>query len=76
LTAILRRLVDPDPAKRFPTAAEAEAGQTGLGLIEKQLVQAGLDAEYDRDLSAYFAKFVDPKTQRVELDGETPVDES
>jgi serine/threonine protein kinase len=71
LTGIIRRLLEPDPAARFRNAAEAESADGGLGLIERQLVQMGLDADYARDMAEYLAKFVDPKTRRVELAADT-----
>lgn len=66
LMQILRRFVEPDPAGRFSTAREAEVGSQGLLVIEKQLVQANLDTEYERDLADYLARLVDPKTNRIE----------
>lgn len=71
LVAILRRFVDPDPARRYKTAAEAEVGDNGLLKIGKQLIRAGLDTEYERDLSDYMEKFVDERTGRVEIPAET-----
>jgi len=70
LMAILRRLLDPDPAARYPTAKVAESGGEGLGVVDKQLVQAGLDSEYGRDLSDYLSKLVHSKTDRVEMESE------
>jgi eukaryotic-like serine/threonine-protein kinase len=59
------RLLALDPARRFASAKEAEVGRYGLNVIEKQLVRAGLDSEYERDLSAYLGKLVDSRTDRV-----------
>jgi serine/threonine protein kinase len=67
LTGFLRRMTDPEPANRYPTAGEAEVGDEGLRIVDKQLVQAGLDTEYARDLGGYIDKLVDPKTDRVEV---------
>jgi serine/threonine-protein kinase len=71
LVSILRKLIDPDPAKRFASAREAEVGEEGLRVIDKQLVRAGLDSEYARDLADYLSKLVDPITQRIELGAES-----
>lgn len=67
LVAILRKFLDPDPARRYHSATDAEAGSDGLLKIEKQLVRAGLDTEYERDLADYLEKFVDERTGRMEL---------
>jgi serine/threonine-protein kinase len=67
LVYILRKLIEPDPARRFASAKEAEAGEDGLRVIDKQLVQADLDSDYARDLSEYLAKLVDPRTDRVDF---------
>jgi serine/threonine protein kinase len=66
LMAILRRFIEPNPADRFASAREAEVGSQGLLIIEKQLVQANLDTEHERDLSDYLDRLVDPRTGRIE----------
>ncbi len=63
---IIRRMVDPDPTKRFSSAKEAETGNNGLSSVTKQLVKVGLDSEYDRDIADYLSKLIDTRTQRVE----------
>ena len=67
LVSILGRFVEPDPVKRYSSAQEAEVGDEGLRVIDRQLVQAGLASEYGRDLAEYLSKLVDEKTQRIEL---------
>ena len=66
LMAILRRFIEPNPADRFASAREAEVGSQGLLIIEKQLVQANLDTEHERDISDYLDRLVDPRTGRIE----------
>lgn len=66
LVAILRKLLAPALADRYESAREAEIGESGLAVIDKQLIYAGLDTEYARDLSDYLAKLIDPQTQRIE----------
>lgn len=66
LVGILRRLLDPDPTRRFASAREAEVGEHGLVVVDKQLIKANLDAEYERDLAAYFDKLADPGHGRVD----------
>ena len=70
LVSIFRRLLDPDPAARYATAKSAESGGEGFGVVDKQLVHAGLDSEYGRDLADYLSKLVHSKTDRVEMESE------
>jgi len=67
LVDILHRLVSVSPDGRYANAREAEVGDEGLKVIDRQLVQAGLDSEYARDLSDYMSKLVDPATKRVRV---------
>lgn len=70
LVDILRRLLDPDPARRFASAEEVESGEKGLAVVHKQLVQMNKDTEYGRELEAYFAKLVSSRTGMVEKSDE------
>jgi eukaryotic-like serine/threonine-protein kinase len=67
LVAILRRMTDVDPSARYATARDADVGDAGLRVIDKQLVRADLDSEYAHDLADYMKKLVDPSTGRIEL---------
>ncbi len=67
LVNILRKCVDPVPDNRYRSARDAEVGEDGLRIIDKQLVRAGLDSEYARDLADYLAKTVNPQTNRIEF---------
>lgn len=67
LVESLHRLVSVSPDGRYPSAREAEVGEEGLKVIDRQLVQAGLDSEYARDLSDYMSKLVDPATKRMRV---------
>ncbi len=67
LVAILRKFIHPDPARRYAAAKDAEIGPDGLLIIGRQLVHAGLDTEYERDLAEYLSKFMDSRTERIEL---------
>lgn len=66
LVSILKRFIEPDPTKRYRSAKDAEVGELGLKVVDKQLVKAGLDAEYSRDLSDYLDLLVDSRTNRIE----------
>ncbi len=67
LMAILRRLLADGPAERFSDARTAEVGEGGLVIVAKQLVHAGLDTEYGRELSDCLSFLVDPESQRIAL---------
>ena len=64
----MRRFLDPDPAKRFASAQEAESGKGGLILVHKQLALLGQDTEYGRELENYLDKLVDDRTGQVETE--------
>lgn len=65
---VMRRLLDPDPLKRFGSAQEAESGKAGLILVHKQLALLGQDTEYGRELESYLDKLVDASTGQVETE--------
>jgi len=67
LMLILQKLIAPDTAMRYATAKEAEVGNAGLRIVDKQLVRAGLDTEYARDLADYIRKLADDGTGRIEV---------
>lgn len=63
---VLRRFLDPDPARRYANAQEAESGTQGLILVHKQLAMAGKDTEYGRELEKYLEKLVNPLNGSLE----------
>lgn len=67
LVEILHRLISIEPEDRYASARDAEGGSDGLRAIDRQLVHAGLDSEYARDLADYMAKLVNPVSNRVEV---------
>jgi serine/threonine-protein kinase len=50
LLSLVRRLIDPDPAQRFPSAEAAELGPDGAAEFQKQLVKGNLSSEYANDI--------------------------
>ncbi len=72
LTKIMRRLLEPEPKNRFVTAKEADVGDDGLVVVDKQLTKAGTDADYRRELSEYLSKLVDSRTGRIETNVDDP----
>ncbi|MBT3192487.1 MAG: serine/threonine protein kinase [Verrucomicrobia bacterium] len=67
LVSSLRRMTALAPQERYASAREADVGDAGLRVIDKQLVVADLDSEYARDLADYLKKLVDPGSGRIEL---------
>jgi len=45
-----RKLVAPDPARRFSSAGEADLDQVGAAAIQRQLVKGDLASEYDNEI--------------------------
>lgn len=64
---VLRRFLDPDPARRYANAQEAESGKDGLLAVHKQLALAGKDTEYGRELENYLAKLINPLTGNLDI---------
>lgn len=59
LVQTLRRMIAPDPARRFATASEADSGTDGFIHVHKQLVHMGKDTEYGREIEQYLAKILE-----------------
>ncbi len=52
----LRKMLAPDPADRFGSVSEVDSGPDGWVHVHKQLVHAGKDTEYGRELEYYLTK--------------------
>ncbi|MEI7880843.1 MAG: serine/threonine-protein kinase [bacterium] len=52
----LRKMLAADPEDRFGTVSEVDSGAEGLMHVHKQLVHAGKDTEYGRELESYLSK--------------------
>ncbi len=50
LVHLIQKLIDPDPARRFQTAEEAELGPDGTAEFQKQLVKGNLSSEYANEI--------------------------
>jgi eukaryotic-like serine/threonine-protein kinase len=50
LIKLIRRLVDPDPSQRFPTAEAADLAEDGAAEFLRQLVKGDLASEYHADV--------------------------
>ena len=53
LTEFCRRLINPDPALRFPHAEAAELGDVGAAAFQRQLVRSNLSSEYANELRVW-----------------------
>ncbi|MBI2439931.1 MAG: hypothetical protein HYV35_01010 [Lentisphaerae bacterium] len=62
---VLRRFLEPDPANRFASAQEAEAGAQSLLSARQWLSDREREAEYERELEAYLLKLVDEETGKL-----------
>ncbi|MBX3437875.1 MAG: serine/threonine protein kinase [Planctomycetaceae bacterium] len=50
LLSLIRRLIDPEPTNRFPSAEAADLGPDGAAEFQKQLVKGNLSSEYANDI--------------------------
>jgi|HubBroStandDraft_5_1064220.scaffolds.fasta_scaffold14683_3 serine/threonine protein kinase len=50
LIKLIRRLVDPDPSRRFPSAEAADLAEDGAAEFMRQLVKGDLSSEYHADV--------------------------
>jgi serine/threonine protein kinase len=53
LMAFCRGLIAPDPAKRFPSAEDADLEKGGAASFHRQLIVGGLASEYDNDVRGW-----------------------
>lgn len=67
LVRTIRRLVQPYPEDRYESAKEAEVGDDGLKVIDKQFAQSSRAVEYDLEFSDYLSRLVDRRTDRIEV---------
>ncbi len=56
LLRLVRRLIDPEPARRFPSAEAAELGTDGAAAFQKQLVMGDLSSEYANEIRLLLEK--------------------
>lgn len=56
LVHTLRQMLAPQPADRFSAVSEVELGPNGFMHVHKQLVHAGKDTEYGRELESYLTR--------------------
>lgn len=72
LVRTIRRLIAPDPNDRYSSARQAEEGEDSLKVVDRRFAHPASGVEYERELSDYLLKLVDSKTDRIEVEEETP----
>ncbi|MCA9248250.1 MAG: serine/threonine protein kinase [Planctomycetales bacterium] len=61
LMAFLRRMIAPDPMRRFPTAEQADLEQeTGAAAFHRQLVKGDLSSEYPNEIRLWLEELKSP----------------
>ena len=68
LMSFCRRLVAPDPARRFPSAEAADLVKEGAASFHRQLVKGDLSSEYDNEIRLWLTELEDipeePQTEK------------
>ena len=59
LIPLIQRLIDPDPAKRFASAEEANLGEFGAADFEHELVKGDFNCEYEIEIRRWIDQFED-----------------
>ncbi len=59
LMTFCRKLIAPDPMRRFPSAEEAELVEKGAASFHRQLVKSNLSSEYDNEIRLWLAELED-----------------
>ncbi len=55
-----RRLIAPDPMRRFPTAEDADLRKGGAAAFLRQLVISDLASEYDNEIRLWLEELEEP----------------
>lgn len=53
LMNLVMGLINPDPAKRFPSAEDADLVEQGAASFQRQLVKGNLSSEYDNEIRVW-----------------------
>ena len=61
LMAFCRKLIAPDPMRRFPSAEAADLLKDGAASFHRQLIKSDLASEYDNEIRAWLAELGDPE---------------
>ena len=59
LVRLIRRLIDPDPRQRFPSANAADLTEGGAASFHRQLVLSDLASEYHHEMSLWLQELSD-----------------
>lgn len=61
LMAFLRRMIAPDPMRRYPSAEIADMEEDGAAAFHRQLVVGGLASEYENDIRVWLEELKSPR---------------
>lgn len=64
-----RRLIAPDPARRFPSAEEADFVNEGAAAFHRQLVLMNLSSEYDNEIRLWVEELKEMDENERQADG-------
>jgi len=59
LMSFCRKLIAPDPMRRFPNAEEADLVKEGAASFHRQLIKGDLASEYDNEIRLWLAELPD-----------------
>ncbi|HID23740.1 MAG TPA: serine/threonine protein kinase [Planctomycetaceae bacterium] len=68
LVRLIRRLIDPDPVQRFPSANAADLTEGGAASFHRQLVLSDLASEYHHEMSLWLQELSDRAADEGRLD--------
>jgi serine/threonine-protein kinase len=60
LMAFIRRMIAPDPMRRFPTAEQADLEEDGAAAFHRQLVKGDLASEYPNEIRLWLEELQTP----------------
>ena len=72
LLPLIRRLVDPDPSRRFESAEAAELSETGASGFLRELVKGDFSGEYVSDIRSWIDSLESEIVLASDLDEELP----
>ncbi|MBI1313441.1 protein kinase [bacterium] len=64
LVELIRRMIHPDPAERFPSPADADLAEGGAASAQRRLVLGDLASEYANDIREWL-RFVPPQEAQL-----------
>lgn len=68
LMSFCRRLIAPDPQRRFPSAEAAELVDKGAAAFHRQLIKNDLASEYENDIRIWIEELLDMEIEESDLE--------